>query len=75
MAKGPGNEGSGSDASMGLSHWLGSFEKASSEHKKTVIILDHILPFIQSKGINSPRNSPPSGPPAVWTPALAHGFD
>jgi hypothetical protein len=64
MAKDPGNEGSGSDTSKGLSHWLGSFEKASSEHKKTIIILDHIVPFIQSKGNNPPTSSPLSKWPA-----------
>jgi hypothetical protein len=72
MAKDPGNEGGGSDASKRLSHCLDSFEKASSEHKKTIIIIDHIVPFIQSKGIKSPRNHPSSKSSSISNSTLSH---
>ena len=52
MAKDPENEAGRSDASKGLSRWLDSFARASSEHKKTVVILDDLVPYLQSKGTN-----------------------
>jgi hypothetical protein len=56
MVKDPGNGDVRSDAPKGLSQWLDSFVKASSEHKKTTIIVDYLVPYFHGKGTSHIRS-------------------
>lgn len=53
MAEGPGTSASGPEKLQGVSYYLDLFEKAPSEHAKIVIIIEKLVPWIQSKGTAS----------------------
>ena len=52
MGHDPEHEHGEPDASRSLSSWLDSFARASSEHKKATVILDNLVPYVKSKGMN-----------------------
>ena len=51
MSDDPGTAAKRQEDSKGVSHYLGLFEEATSEHAKTVMIREKLVPWIQSKGI------------------------
>ena len=53
MAEDPGTLANGPERLQGVSSYLDLFEKAPSEHAKTVIVHEKLVPWIQSKGIAS----------------------
>jgi hypothetical protein len=50
MAEDPGGLVNGKDAAHGVSSYLNLIEYAPSEHAKTLIINEKLVPWIQSKG-------------------------
>jgi hypothetical protein len=51
MAEDPGGECNQGDGVQGVSFYLDLLEYASSEHAKTLIINEKLVPWIHSKGI------------------------
>jgi hypothetical protein len=49
MAESPGTSASGSEKLQDVSYYLELFEKAPSEHAKIMIIIEKLVPWIQSK--------------------------
>ena len=54
MAEDPGGKSSQGDGVQGVSFYLDLLEYAPSEHAKTLIINEKLVPWIQSKGIATP---------------------
>jgi hypothetical protein len=52
MAEDPGNDGGQIGEQEGASHYLDLFEKSPSEHAKTVIVQEKLVPWIKNKGMN-----------------------
>lgn len=52
MAEDPGTVKNGQKETKGASYYLDLFDKAPSEHTKTLMINEKLVPWIQSKGIH-----------------------
>jgi len=50
MTEGPENFVGGLENIQGVSYYLDLFEKAPSEHAKTTVVNEKLVPWIQSKG-------------------------